>query len=62
MEQVKLAIQLELSVSEEQVFEMYLRLTSLESLDDQADVNECSCREQTAFSLMQAYSNPRQCH
>ena len=62
MEQVRLATQLELSVYEEQVFEMYLRLTSLEFPVDQTGVNECSCHERTVFSLMQAYSNPQQCH
>ena len=62
MEQVRLATRLELSVYEEQVFEVHLRLTSLEFPVGQTGVNECSCHERTVFSLMQTYSNPRQCH
>ena len=56
MEQVRLATQQGLPACEEQVFEMYLRLTSLKSQVDQIDVNECSWREQTEFSPAQAYS------
>ena len=60
MEQVRLASQLELTVYEEQVFEIYLRLTSLEFPVDQTDVSECSCRVQTGFSPEQAYSKLQQ--